>query len=84
MIFALQENYCDALGQVYNETSLREVDINNLLEISIASDIVGGGELKFLSFSNCFQLFFISIRRIDLAYFNVCDLHKLCLEIRHT
>lgn len=56
MIFVLQENYCDALGQVYNETSLREVDINNLLEISIASDIVGGGELKFFPFlivSNC-------------------------------
>merc|ERR1712176_502735 len=44
------ENYCDALRQVYNETSLREVDINHLLEISIASDIVGGEDFKgFLS-----------------------------------
>ena len=46
-----QENYCDALRQVYNETSLREVDINHLLEISIASDVIGGGGLKLLFFS---------------------------------
>ena len=46
MMQSFQENYCDALRQVYNETSLREVDINHLLEISIASDIVGGGELR--------------------------------------
>ena len=39
-----QENYCDALTQVFNETSLKEVDINNLLEISIASDTIGGGK----------------------------------------
>ena len=39
-----QENYCDALKQVYDEASLKEVDINNLLEISIASDSIGGGK----------------------------------------
>ena len=42
--YTLQENYCDALTQVFNETSLKEVDINNLLEISIASDAIGGGK----------------------------------------
>ena len=41
----VQENYCDALKQVYNETSLKEVDINNFLEVSIASDFIGGGKL---------------------------------------
>ena len=39
----MQENYCDALKEVFNETSLKEVDINNLLEACIASDATGGG-----------------------------------------
>jgi len=41
-----KENYCDALKLVYNETSLKEVDINNFLEVSIASDFIGGEDFK--------------------------------------